>query len=111
MPIGISAAASCAEKRDGHVEDTLPLLAIAATPLAGLTVGAKYRVELKEDLYGEFPGRIWWWEWGEKEEILRARRGGRGGGDGPMSVEILDGFSGKYIHVRMGEGPILEVVE
>ena len=107
VPIGISASASYAEKKDAGA-DTLPSLAIAATPLAGLKVGGKYRVELKNVL-GEFPGIIWWWEWGTKEEILKARR--EEGEKAPMRVEILDVFSEKFLSVKMEEGPILEIVE
>ncbi len=87
--------------------DTLPYLAIAATPLAGLKVGERYMVELK-DWHGEFPGYVWWWDWGERKDILKAR----GGGEGPMRVEVLQSaFSESQLRVTMGEGPILEVVE
>ena len=106
VPIGISASASYIEKKDMGA-DTLPYLAIAATPLAGLDVGERYRIELK-DWQGEFPGYAWWWDWGEKKEILEAR----GVGEGPMTVEVIQSaFSESQLRVRMGEGPVLEVVE
>lgn len=93
------------EKEKGA--DTLPYLAIAATPLAGLKVGERYRVELK-DWLGEFPGYVWWWDWGEKKEIL----GARGVEEGPMTVKVIrSAFSESQLRVRMAEGPILEVVE
>ncbi|KAK0517266.1 hypothetical protein JMJ35_000421 [Cladonia borealis] len=106
IPLGISASASYTEKKDQGA-DTLPYLAIAATPLAGLELGERYRVELK-DWQGEFPGYAWWWDWGEKKEILEAR----GVGEGPMTVKVIQSaFSESQLRVRMGEGPVMEVVE
>lgn len=106
IPLGISASRSYVEKKEKGA-DTLPYLAIAATPLAGLEAGERYRVELK-DWLGEFPGYAWWWDWGEKKEILEAR----GAGEGPMTVEVIQSaFSESQLRVRMAEGPILEVVE
>ncbi len=87
--------------------DILPDLAIAATPLAGLKAGERYRVELK-DWLGEFPGYAWWWDWREKKEIM----GARGIGEGPMTVKVIQSaFSESQLRVRMAQGPILEVVE
>lgn len=106
VPIGISASASYTEKKEKGADSLLPYLAIAATPLAGLEGGERYRVELK-DWQGEFPGYVSWWDWGEKKEILEAR----GVGEGPMTVEVIQSaFSESQLRVRMGEGPVLEVV-
>ena len=106
IPIGISASADYMEKK-AKGADILPALAIAATPLAALKAGERYKVELK-DWHGEFPGYVWWWDWGEKKDILKAR----GGGKGPMTVEVIQSaFSETQLLVTMGDGPILKVVE
>jgi len=57
LRIGIQGSASYHPRKEEGA-DTLPYLAIAATPLKGLEVG-EYRVEFKGVL-GEFPGKVWW---------------------------------------------------
>ena len=76
IQIGISASANYIEKKDKGA-DILPALAIAATPLAGLKAGERYKVELK-DWRREFPGYVRWWDWGERKDILKARGEERG---------------------------------
>ena len=86
--------------------DILPALAIAATPLAGLRAGERYKVELK-DWRGEFPGYACWWDWAEEKDILKAR----GAGKWLMTVEVVQSaFSETQLLVTMRDGPILKVV-
>ena len=109
IPIGIHASPRYQERKDEGA-NTLPYLAIAATPLAGLQAGERYEVGLK-DIVGEFPGYVWWWDFGEKEEVV-SRRVGEGREGRGFVVPVEDGFGGKrQIRVEMAEGPIFMVEE
>lgn len=105
VQIGIHASARYQERREEGA-DTLPYLAVAATPLAGLERGRSYEVGLK-DVAGEFPGYVWWWDFGEKDEVVGKRVGGGGQGGEVFDVPVVD-FAGR-IGVEMVEKPVLKV--
>lgn len=105
IPIGIHASSRYQERKD-EGKDTAPYLAIAATPLAGLERGRSYEVGLKE-IAGEFPGYVWWWDFGEKDEVVGKRVGGGGQGEEGFDVPVVD-FTGR-IAVEMVEKPVLKV--
>ena len=110
IPLGIHASARYQERKDEGA-DTLPYLAIAATPLAGLEVGERYEVKLKDDIVGEFPGYVWWWDSGEMEEVV-GKRIVEGKEERGFDVPVEDGFGEKgQIRVEMAEGPVLTVEE
>ena len=69
--------------------------------------GESYKLKLKV-WCGEFPGYVWWWDWGKRKDIPRARAGG----EGPMMVEVIQSaFSETQLLVTMGDRPVLTVVE
>ncbi|KAM0794232.1 hypothetical protein BDR22DRAFT_967870 [Usnea florida] len=108
IPIGIHVSPRYQERKDEGA-NALPYLAVAATPLAGLVVGERYVVGLK-DVVGEFPGYVWWWDFGEREEVV-GRRVGEGGAGRGFAVPVVDAFGERRIRVEMGEGPGFVVVE
>ena len=52
---------------------------------------------------------MWWWDFGEKEEVVR-KRVVQGKEEGGFDVPVSDWFGEKgQIRVQMAEGPILAV--
>lgn len=98
-------------KKQGEQEELGGHLAIAATPLDGLQVGGRYQIVLRKDIAGEFPGCVWWWDWGERDEVVRRMTRSAEDVEGYV-VPVLDGFSGEGKQIRVeliGDGPVLEV--
>lgn len=108
VQLGVSKS-SLYDERLSRGENTRSSLAVAATPSAGLRVGERYRVELK-DPHGDFPGSIWWWEGGEVEEVL-GRRSVGGGETRPLVIDYANWQPETSLSLVMEQGPILEVVE
>lgn len=109
VPIGFHASPRYQERKDEGA-DTLPYLAIATTPLVELRIRESYEIGLK-NILGEFPGYVWWWDFGKKGEIVRKRLiEGKGGGE--FDVPVADGFGeSRQISVEMVERPIFAVEE
>ena len=100
-------------ERSAEGGNTRPYIAVAATPLEGLEAGVGYEVGLKKIIDGEMPASVYWWQRGEKEEVvqrLEARNFvvpvcGLG------VTETDEYLKNEYLRVEMIEKPILRVVE
>ena len=94
-------------ERSEEETDTRSDLAVAATQLSGLEAGVEYELGLK-NMDGEMPAYVWWWERGQKEDVVRKLEA-----QGFIVPICGIGTSGRdeYLRVKMEEKPVLRVVE